>query len=86
MSLCMRGQTAEMRREKLKVKRQTVRIPFGTEAAFSRITYCLLLIACFLFVLAGCEENFQPIRNNSDSGAFSMFGYLDATADTQWCG
>jgi len=35
-----------------------------------------------LLLLAGCGEPFEPIREN-DLG-FSIFGVLDASADTQW--
>ncbi|MEX2344870.1 MAG: hypothetical protein WD604_04600 [Balneolaceae bacterium] len=36
-----------------------------------------------LLILSGCDETFEPVQN-SDTVAFSMYGYLDATADTQW--
>lgn len=48
-----------------------------------RILYSLLSIACSLLILAGCEESFQPIEQNN-SVPFSISGYLDASADTQW--
>ena len=32
---------------------------------------------------AACDEPFQPFQEE-DAGAFSMFGYLDLGADTQW--
>jgi hypothetical protein len=34
-------------------------------------------------LLGGCDEPFEPFRDNSDA-PFSMFGYLDLRADTQW--
>lgn len=32
---------------------------------------------------AGCEQPFEPFQENEDA-VFSMFGYLDLLADTQW--
>lgn len=45
--------------------------------------YCCitLLLICF-FALQGCGGEFQPIRDN-DKYIFTMYGYLDASADTQ---
>ena len=40
-----------------------------------------LLIAMFL-LSAGCEQPFEPIQQSEL--AFSVFGFLDASADTQW--
>ena len=34
-------------------------------------------------IIAGCEEPFKPLEDN-DKYFFSVFGYLDASADTQW--
>lgn len=42
---------------------------------------CLFL--CSLILLAGCNQTFQPIKDDPNA-TFSMYGYLDATADTQW--
>lgn len=44
------------------------------------------LVFIFLLVLgmfSGCQESFQPLQEN-DKYYFSMYGYLDAAADTQW--
>ncbi|MDR9364594.1 MAG: hypothetical protein RI575_04615 [Balneolaceae bacterium] len=38
---------------------------------------------CLFTTLPGCEQTFQPIKDNSRA-PFSMFGYLDVSADTQW--
>ncbi|MEX2600759.1 MAG: hypothetical protein WD355_03865 [Balneolaceae bacterium] len=47
------------------------------------LTLFLILIGVLLF--AGCnEEPFQAAEPNNDRYIFSMFGYLDAAADTQW--
>ncbi|MDX1639943.1 MAG: hypothetical protein R3281_18430 [Balneolaceae bacterium] len=32
---------------------------------------------------SGCDNSFQPLKKNSDY-AFSIYGVLDASADTQW--
>lgn len=46
----------------------------------------LLLLLTFAFsvltLFSGCDQTFQPLRENS-TAPFSMFGYLDASADTQ---
>lgn len=52
-------------------------------SAVSRLTYCLLLTACCLLTLSACNESFQPYVEN-DVYYFSIYGYLDASADTQW--
>lgn len=43
------------------------------------------LVAALLAVVgaAGCEEPFEPYQETTE-GPFSMFGYLDVEADTQW--
>lgn len=43
----------------------------------------LSIIATFCIISIGCEETFQPIKKN-DKYNFSMYGYLDASTDTQW--
>lgn len=37
----------------------------------------------FTILLSGCDQTFEPIQDNSRA-PFSMFGYLDVSADTQW--
>lgn len=49
----------------------------------SQNKYWLLLTAIFLLTLSGCNETFQPFQEN-DTFFFSIQGYLDASADTQW--
>jgi hypothetical protein len=44
-----------------------------------RASFCMLTLL-FLF---SCDENFQPIQEN-EAYSFSIYGYLDASADTQW--
>lgn len=45
----------------------------------------LLFFACFvtLLFLSSCNESFKPLSDSSTSPV-SMYGYLDASADTQW--
>lgn len=41
---------------------------------------------CFFYlniILTSCNESFVPLEDRSDS-PFSMYGFLDASADTQW--
>lgn len=40
----------------------------------------LLLVAPFV---TGCDPTFEPMEEN-DRHVFSLYGYLDASADTQW--
>lgn len=54
--------------------------------ADNRTKYYLLWAFILTFVFAtlqGCTENFQALEEN-DQYYFSMYGYLDASADTQW--
>ena len=37
----------------------------------------------FTILLSGCDQTFNPIKDNSRV-PFSIFGYLDVSADTQW--
>lgn len=41
------------------------------------------LLTCLILILTACNESFQPLQEN-DGVAFSIYGYLDASADTQW--
>jgi len=48
--------------------------------------YFILIFAFCLFSfssLTGCEESLQPFQEN-EQFHFTIFGYLDAAADTQW--
>lgn len=48
--------------------------------------FCGLLLffyCCCLLLLTGCDEPFQPLQENG-LAPFSIYGYLDASADTQW--
>lgn len=49
--------------------------------------HCYLLPFAFLFLLliflTACNETFEPYQEN-DTYFFSIYGYLDASADTQW--
>ncbi|TVQ04901.1 MAG: hypothetical protein EA359_04900 [Balneolaceae bacterium] len=44
-------------------------------------TFAFSLFTFTLFI--ACDEPFQPLLENN-SAPFSIYGYLDATADTQW--
>ncbi|MDR9419838.1 hypothetical protein [Gracilimonas sp.] len=46
------------------------------------ISFKVVIIALVALV-AGCEEPFQPLEEN-DQYFYSIYGFLDATADTQW--
>lgn len=48
----------------------------------SFIRFSMVCIASILFI-HGCEEPFQPIED-SDEYFFSVWGYLDSEAETQW--
>ena len=51
--------------------------------AETHFKYWVLLTAITLLTLSGCDETFQPFQE-SDTTIFSIQGYLDAAADTQW--
>lgn len=43
----------------------------------------LLCVILLMVLLSSCDDTFEPMAEN-DSYFFTMYGYLDATADTQW--
>ncbi len=45
------------------------------------LRFCLAL--CIGILFAGCDQTFQPFEEN-DQYYFSIYGYLDASVDTQW--
>lgn len=47
------------------------------------LPYKIYLSIGLLFILSNCEQSFTPIKQNN-SVPLSMYGYLDASADTQW--
>lgn len=49
----------------------------------TRFKYTWLFSIAVLFVMIGCEQTFEPLKEN-DRYYFSIFGTLDASADTQW--
>ncbi|GAA5520829.1 hypothetical protein LQ318_03755 [Aliifodinibius salicampi] len=54
----------------------------------SRFTHYVLLqnLLCLIFcllIVSGCDQSFQPLKENTQY-YFSIYGYLDASADTQW--
>lgn len=42
-----------------------------------------IMIFSLFIIIQGCNQPFEPFQEN-DKYLFSMFGYLDASADTQW--
>lgn len=58
--------------------------PLEDAVMYEKITIqTLWLFLCLLIFLVGCNQTFQPIKENEDV-PLSIYGYLDATADTQW--
>jgi hypothetical protein len=52
-------------------------------SSLGRLAYFLLLTAVCLLTLNSCDNSFQPYQEN-DAYFFSIYGYLDVSADTQW--
>jgi hypothetical protein len=46
-------------------------------------TMAMIIVVVLSVVLNGCEQSFEPFQEN-DRYTFSIYGYLDASADTQW--
>lgn len=46
------------------------------------ICLCLSFLS-LIFIVSSCDKSFVPLQDRSES-PFSMYGYLDASADTQW--
>ena len=55
----------------------------GALPALARVARECLPMVVVTALAAGCEEPFEPFQESPD-GAFSMFGYLNVKADTQW--
>ncbi len=49
---------------------------------FSGSGFSILLLLSYLFIM-GCDDTFEPLQEN-DQYHFSIYGYLDVSADTQW--
>lgn len=49
---------------------------------FKSVSIAFLFIGCYL-LLNGCNQSFEPLAEN-DQYYFSIYGYLDVSADTQW--
>lgn len=43
----------------------------------------MIIVVVISVVFNGCDQSFEPFQEN-DRYAFSIYGYLDASADTQW--
>lgn len=79
VSSCKSEKQALNEAEASKVKREK-----GPSAPVRNLfTFHLSLLTCLLLALSGCDESFQPLQEN-DTAPFSIYGYLDASADTQW--
>lgn len=46
-------------------------------------TLSFLLIVPPIFLISGCNQTFEPIADDPNA-TFSIYGYVDASADTQW--
>jgi len=68
--------------EKAKVKRQQISDCNG-RTYFLRYLLPFAFLLLLLNFLTACNETFEPYQEN-DTYFFSMYGYLDASADTQW--
>jgi len=67
--------------QKAKEKRSCQWSAFSSRFPLFMFYFCL--VTCCLLFLSGCDEPFQPLQDN-EAAPFSMYGYLDASADTQW--
>lgn len=66
--------------------RDIVKSPRSFGTAKSRInsySFVWLTLISLFITLSSCTDNFQALQDN-DQYHFSMYGYLDASADTQW--
>lgn len=48
-----------------------------------RSIHNICFVFCSLLFVVGCNQTFEPLKEN-DKYFFTIFGYLDASADTQW--
>lgn len=62
--------------------RKKIAVVSSLKSLVSHLPFTVSLFTCLLLFF-GCDQTFQPIRDNSIA-PFSIFGYLDASADTQW--
>lgn len=68
-----------MRRILTKIRLEFVEV---SKMCFSFLPFHFSLLIISFLLLPGCEQTFNPIKDNYRA-PFSMFGYLDASADTQ---
>jgi hypothetical protein len=80
MNICekygLNGKWQTVNRRRLQKANFTSPVCRFTHSMF--ITFFLLITG-----LSGCNESFQPLSENH-TAPFSIFGYLDTSADTQW--
>lgn len=62
---------------------QTIYFKITDQEYRIRFICCLLLTVCCLLGFSSCNDSFQPLKKN-DKYFFSIFGFLDVSADTQW--
>lgn len=55
---------------------ESTRILINTARFFS-------VMVCLSLIFVACDQPFQPVADD-DNFTFSIYGYLDASADTQW--
>ena len=56
--------------------------PFRYRNLFTR-SFIPVILLVFVFANLSCEDSFDPLQEN-DRYYFSMYGFLNASADTQW--
>jgi hypothetical protein len=75
------------RKNKLSVisyqKRRSDSRELAAESSVKYYTITGFLLLTVFTILSSCTENFQALEEN-DQYYFSMYGFLDASADTQW--
>lgn len=53
------------------------------DKTYKKILEIHILFFSLFLLFTSCDQTFQPLQEN-DKYYFSMYGYLDASADTQW--
>lgn len=64
-------------------KRRSDSRELASESSVKYYTITGFLLLTVFTILSSCTENFQALEEN-DRYPFSIYGYLDASADTQW--
>lgn len=66
----------------LRLLRNCIKKKF-VKARFHSTSITAAIAFSWLIVFSGCNQSFDPLETNNEF-FFSMYGYLDASADTQW--